>query len=127
MQKTNETVKKETVYIAVVSLVLSGIMQAVFILIKKWDYTVLLGNLLGFAAATVNFLLMGRTVQTAVSMEAADAKKKMKASQSLRMLLLFAVAVGGVLLNCFNTITVIVPLFFPRIAVQIRPLFDKKK
>ena len=126
MQKINETVKKETIYISAVTIALSGVMQAIFVLIGRWDYTVLLGNALSVVAAIGNFLLMGLTVQSALDMEAADAKKKMKASQTVRMLLLFCVAALGTALEIFNTITVIVPLFFPRIAAQIRPLFKKK-
>ena len=51
----------------------------------------------------------------------------MKLSQSGRMLLLFAAAAVGVLLPCFNTWTSIIPLFFPRIAIALRPLFLKKQ
>ena len=42
-------------------------------------------------------------------------------------LILWVVAAVGVLLPCFNTVTALVPLFFPRIAVAFRPLIGKKK
>ena len=32
----------------------------------------------------------------------------------------------GVLLPCFNTVTALVPLFFPRLAVAFRPLVGRK-
>ena len=36
------------------------------------------------------------------------------------------VLVIGVVFSCFNTWTVLIPVIFPRIAVAIRPLFNKK-
>lgn len=122
MAKIDETVKKETGYIALWVLIFSLLMQAVFLLLRRWDYTVLLGNLLSGALGICNFLLMGLAVQSAVNKEEKEAKETMRASQSLRTLLLFVVVAIGVLLDCFNTVAVIIPLFFPRIAIAIRPV-----
>ena len=126
MTKLDPTVKQETGYIATWVIIFSAILQAVFLVIGKWNYTVLLGNLLSGATAIFNFLLMGITVQKAVLKEEKEAKTAIKASQALRTFLLFAVAAVGVLLPCFSTWTVIIPLLFPRIAIAVRPLFDKK-
>ena len=51
-------VKKETGYIAVWVILLSLVMEAVFLLIRKWDLSVLLGNIGGAAVAIGNFFLM---------------------------------------------------------------------
>jgi len=127
LKKIDSNVLRQTRYILVVTVILSVLMQAVFLIIGKWDYTVLLGNILSGAAAVLNFLFMGLTVQKAVDMEEKDAKKAMKASQSLRMAALFAVAALGAGLPCFHIVTVLVPLFFPRIAVAIWQLREKKQ
>ena len=105
---------------------LSGVMQAVFLIIGKWNYTVLLGNLLSSTVSVINFLLMGLTVQKAVGKEEKEAKQVMKASQSLRLILIFLVALIGVLAPYFSTGATLIPLFFPRIAVSFRPLFFEK-
>ena len=126
MKKLDRTVLKETAFIAAFTLIFSAIMQSVFLIIGKWDYTVLLGNLLGIVAAVGNFLLMGITVQNALDKEEKDAKNLMKFSQSMRLLLLFVFALAGYLIPVFNTVAVIVPFLFPRIAVTIRGLFIKK-
>lgn len=126
MKKVDPAVKRETRYIAMWVLVLSVVMQAVFLILRKWDYTVLLGNTLSGVAAVFNFFLMGLAVQGAVLKDEKDAATAMKASQSLRMFMLFTVAAVGVLLPCFHTVAVLAPLFFPRIAVALRPQFDKK-
>ena len=102
-------------------------MQAIFIVLKKWDYTVVLGNLLSLFVAVFNFYLMGIAVQKAVSMDVSDAKKIMKSSQGLRNILMFVVLAIGVTAPIFNTVAVIVPVFFPRIAVSFRPFIKDRK
>ena len=126
-EKVDKTVMKETLYISVWVLILSAVTQAVFLVIGKWSLSVLFGNLLSGVTGILNFFLMGLTVQAAVIKDEKKAALSMKVSQILRMLLIFAVAAVGVLLDCFNTVTVILPLFFPRIAISFRPLFNKKK
>lgn len=126
MIKADSTVIKETKYIAYFSLILSVLMQAVFLVLRRWDYTVLLGNVLSFAAAVLNFYFMGISVQKALAMESADARKAMKASQGLRNVGMFVAIVIGVVTPCFNTVAVILPVFFPRVAVSFRPLIKDK-
>ena len=125
MLKVDKTVLKETKYIAAVTVILSVLLQAVFLIILKWNYTVLLGNVLGAAAATGNFFLMGLTVQRAVRLDEKEAKTLMKSSQTLRNFGLFVIGMIGVLLSVFNTVTVLVPLFFPRFAILLKPFVDK--
>ncbi|MBR6558078.1 MAG: hypothetical protein IKT70_03605 [Clostridia bacterium] len=125
MKKVNETVKKETLYIAAFTVIFSVIAEAVFLILGRWDLTVLLGNLFSAFVAVLNFFLMGITVQHAVEKDEKGAASLMKMSQSLRTVFLFAAAAVGVMLPCFNTVAVIVTLFFPRVAIMIRPLVDK--
>ena len=55
MSASDKVIKKETRFIAVWELILSAAMEAVFLIIGKWDYTVLLGNLLSGSVAVLNF------------------------------------------------------------------------
>ena len=126
MKKIDSTVLLETRYIAAFVFVLSLLMQSVFLIAGFWDIKVFLGNVLGFLAAVGNFLLMGITVQNAVEKDEKDAKNLMKASQSLRLLMMFLVALIGYIVPVFNTIAVILPFLFPRISIAVRPLFMKK-
>ena len=127
MIKADKTVVKETLWISAWICVFSIIMQAVFIFAHLWSYKVLLGNLLGAAVMILNFFFMGVTVQQALGKDEADAKKLMKLSQSLRTLFIFVCVVLGVVLPCFSTIATIVPLFFPRVAIALRPLIKNKQ
>ncbi len=125
MKKIDSAILKETRYIATWVLIFSLLTEAVFLIIGKWDYTVLLGNLLGAAAAILNFFLMGLSVQKAVNKEEKEAKTVMKVSMIYRNLLLLVIAIVGILLPIFSTWTVIIPLLFPRIAIALSPLVRK--
>ncbi len=125
MKKVDATVRRETTYILLWVLVLSVLLQAVFLVLRQWDITVLLGNALSGGAAVLNFFFMGLTVQKALEKDEKDAKTAMKLSQTYRMLFLVVVAaVGAAFLNLWAAV---IPLFFPRIAISFRPLFDKKQ
>ncbi len=126
LKKIDSTVLKETRFVALVTLVLSVLMQSVFLIIGKWNYTVLLGNLLGGVCAVGNFFLMGLTVQSALGLEVKEAKNRMKISQMLRTLLMFVIAVIGYIISIFNLLAVIIPYLFPRIAVTFRAISVKK-
>ena len=126
MKKIDPVVVKETKYILSWVLILSALLQSIFLIIGEWDYTVLLGNLLSGVVAVLNFLLMGITIQNAVVKDESDAKNTIKASNLYRNMLLLIVMIIGVMLPYFNTWTIIIPLFFTRFAIIFRPLFDKK-
>ncbi len=125
MKKIEPTIIKETLYILVCVVILSAIMESVFLIIHRWDYTVLLGNLLTGFAVTLNFFLMGLGVQKSLEKDEKEAKKVIRLSQIYRYLILIVFLVIGVVFSCFNNWAVFIPVVFPRIAVAIRPLIDK--
>ena len=126
-KNVDKVVLKETRFIAIFVLLGSLLMQAVYLVIGQWDYTVLLGNLLGAAVAVGNFFLMGLTVQKCLTMSPDDAKKRMKLSQQGRLLMMLVVCmIGAAVLFC-NTIAVLIPLLFPRVGVTVRGLTLKDK
>lgn len=128
IKKIDKTVLKETAFIGVWMLIFSGIMQAIFLVIGKWDYTVLLGNLLSGIAGVLNFLLLGVTVQKAVnSGDEKYAKTLMKASQAIRLIMIFGVAVLGATIPQFNLWATLIPLLFPRITIVIRQILINRK
>ena len=127
MKKVDAVVLQETYYIATVTAILSLLIQSVFLVISRWDYTVLLGNILGILASVGNFFLMGLTVQSAVTKEPDEAKKLVKMSQSLRFFGLLVVALIAYIIPIFNVITFAIPLLFPRIAISLRPMIIKEK
>lgn len=118
--KELSVVKKETIYIAAWELILGAAMQAVFLVLKKWDYTVILGCLCGAAVAVLNFYLMGLTVEKSLDKEEKEARKFIQLSQTLRNFMVFGWAILGAVLPCFNIVAALLPLLFPSIAVRLR-------
>ena len=125
MGKIDKVVLKETKYIAYTTIILSVLLQSVFLVMGKWDYKCLLGNVLGGATAILNFFLMGVTIQNAVLKEEKEAKNLVKLSQSARLFMMFFIALLGYLIPVFNLLTVIIPYLFPRIGVMIRAFIVK--
>ena len=126
--KIDKTVKQETLYIAAWTAALSVLMQAVFLIIRKWDYTVLLGNLLGGVTAVGNTLLLGLMVQKAVKQDEKAAKKTVQLSQSGRLMAQGLLLVLAAVLPFFNLWAAAIPLLFPRMAIVARRfLADKRK
>ncbi len=124
--KIDKTIRDETRYIALWVLIFSALMQAVFLIIGMWDYTVALGNLLGGFFAVFNFFLMGLSVQKAITKDDDKARKAvMRTSLLYRNMMLLAVAGIGALLAVFNVFATIIPFFFPRVAIALRPIFKK--
>ena len=119
--KIDKAIKQESIYLLIGVVILSAIMEAVFLICGAFDYTVILGNILGGGIAVLNFFLMGITLQKSHT-EIKTAENRMKMSQSFRFLMLIIVAVIGGALPCFNIVAVVIPFFFPRVVMTIRGL-----
>ena len=128
MPKMDPAVKKETGYIAFWVILLSVLMEAVFLIIRKWDLSVLYGNLGGAAAAVGSFFLLAVTVSRAVSSgKPEEAAKRVQASAGLRL-----IGMGGIcalLIGVFHTnvYATVIPLLFPRIGLMFRPLIGRRR
>jgi len=125
MKKIDETIIKETKYIAVCIFLLSLLFQAVFLVIGRWDYTVLLGNLYSALLGVANFFVMGLYVQKALSQDEKQARSTIKLSQTGRQFVLLVLTIVGVVLPYFNIWSVLIPLLFPNFAIRFRPLLKK--
>ena len=125
MPQVSEAARRETLWVTAWTAGLCAVMHLVFALLKRWDLTVLWGSLLGFAAAVGTFFWLAMTVQKAVGKPEKDARRILQASQMERLLvqagvLALAFAVPGI-----NGFAAMIPLFFPQIAVRLRPLWKK--
>ena len=146
--KVQPAVRQETAKIALGTAVLTLIMIGVFMILGRFDWTVLTGALLGWAAAVGNFFLMALTVQKAademkpttqpaadeddqeeddgeekpeapLSEDAKRGKQRIQLSYTLRMLGLGVIAILGVTLPWFQSVAVLLPMLFPRIVIML--------
>lgn len=119
--KLSPAIIKETKHIALGILIGDVVMIAVFALLKRLDYTVFLGALLGSAAAILNFFTMCIRAQRA--MEDPDrARIIIQRSYTTRMLLMVAVMALGVIAPCFHVVAVVLPFLFPSITIKMMQL-----
>ena len=155
--KVQPVVMAETKKMALGVGILTVLMIAVFLVAGQFDWTVLLGALLGSFAAIGNFFLMALTVQKItddmpvlpsreeteetdgeedgekqpqeqpLSDEARQGGKRMQTSYLLRMLLLIGIAALGVWLPMFHPVATVVPLLFPRIVIALRSIFENRQ
>jgi Na+/H+-translocating membrane pyrophosphatase len=116
--KVQETVKKETMHIAVGTLLLTAVMLLVFLVLGRLDQPVVLGAVLGSGFAILNFFVLGLSVQKSVATgNATRGKLMMTLSYSLRMLVMMGVVVLGLALPYFSWVTVVLPQLFPRLTI----------
>lgn len=126
--KIQEAIKKETIHIAMGTLILSAVMVVIFILLGKFDEKVLFGTLLGGTFAVLNFFLLGITIQKATKIEnEGRAKATMQFSYSMRMLATLGIGIIGFMVPVFNWVAAIFPLLFPRITIFIMNLAKSKR
>lgn len=114
--KIQKAVLQETLHIAAGVMIADVIMCVIFALCGRFDYTVILGALLGTVFAVGNFFLLGLTVQKAVE-KGENVKRFMHSSYAGRMLLYVACIVMGVLIPCFHPLAAIIPLFMPQVVI----------
>ena len=145
--KMDPAVRKETGRVAAGTLILTVLMIAVFLILRKFDHTVLLGALLGCATAIGNFFLMALTVQhltdsmpalprqeeeepadaaedreapaRPLSTEARQAGRKMQLSFILRLMLIGLVALLALKAPVFHPWAALIPLLFPNIVIAL--------
>ncbi|MBQ6398651.1 MAG: hypothetical protein IJI21_00865 [Clostridia bacterium] len=128
MSGLDPAVKKETLYAAAWVLLLSLLMQAVFLIAGKWDLSVLLGNLGGALIALGSYFALAVTVSRAVEKgKPEEAARRVRASAGLRLAgsaLLCVLLVAVLKTNVYATV---IPLLFPRIGLFFRPAVDRKR
>lgn len=120
----SDVLKKEAGYIAAGTVVLSALVQIVWVVFFKYDLSVFLGGLWGGTFAVVNFVLMGLTVQkVARESDQMAAKRRMQASYQMRMILIILATVLAIIVPGISWVMAVISLFFPRLTILVMPLF----
>lgn len=127
MKTIDPTIKKETAFIAGMTLILSALMEAVFLIVGRWDLPVLFGNLLGSGVGILNFFLMGIGLQKALDKDEKGAKATVAFSHQLRFFLMALALVLAGVLDCFNLLSTVLALFFPTAGVYMRAFSVNKE
>ena len=130
--KVQPAVRQETRKIALGTGILAILMVAVFLILRRFDWTVLTGALLGWAAAVGNFFLMA-LIATRIMNRALEHGKqdevvsRVKATASFRLLGCLGLCVILIAVFKTNVFSTLIPLLFPRIGIAFRPMIDRKR
>ena len=125
MQADN-AVLKETKHIAIGVLIGDVIMCLVFVILKRFDLSVLLGAILGSVFAVGNIFYLGVSVNKALE-KGEGGQSYFRKTYIVRMLLHAVCVIIAALVPFINTIAGIVPLFFPKLviyAMQLLGMYD---
>ncbi|MBR4495363.1 MAG: ATP synthase subunit I [Clostridiales bacterium] len=127
MKNIDPAIKNMTSYIALATLIMSALMEAVFLIIGRWDLPVLFGNLLGAGVGILNFFLMGLGLQKALDKDEKDAKATVAFSHTMRFFLLALVLILAAVFDWFNLLAAVISLIMPTAAVYMSAMMSKKK
>lgn len=126
---TRKFILRETALLAIAETVCIAAMIGVFALLGYFDYTVVLGGIIGGVLAVGNFFFMAiasnAAADKAVDQNVKEGKNAMKVSYRMRLLvigvLLFLFAKSG---HC-NVLALVCPLFFVFPSVMVIEFFRK--
>lgn len=111
-------------------LTLSGIYLAIETIIccaLGGDYSLPIGAVYGIVLGALNFFLLGRSAQAAITKQTSkSAQTYMNLMYCLRYLGLFALLTVAALVPFINLIAAVIPLFFVRIAIMIREIIKER-
>ena len=125
MQEDND-ILKETKHIAIGVLIGDIIMCLVFVLLKRFDLSVLLGAVLGSVFAVGNIWYLGISVRK--TLEKGDGGQVyFRKTYLVRMLLHAVCVIIAALVPFINTLAGIIPLFFPKLVIYAMQLLGMYK
>ena len=124
--KVKYVIVKETIRITLGCLLLSLIMILIYLLIGKFSSAVILGALVGSLIAILNFLALGISLQKTVTKSEENIKNMVRVSYSSRMIIMFILLAVCLYSGRFNSISLMLPLIFPRITIIIFNILPKK-
>ena len=124
-------VLRQTLLIAIGQAVGVGVMLGIFALLGRFDYTVVLGGLVGALVALLNFFFMAVSLSLAsdraVQQDVKGGKGLVRSSYAIRTVVMFTVLfLCGKSGHC-NVIALVVPLLLVQPTLLIAEFFRKKE
>lgn len=123
-------VLKQTAIVAAGQAVCVAAMVGIFALLGYFDYTVVLGGLMGAVVAVLNFLFMAIGISLAADkaqeQNVKGGKSLVTGSYMLRIVLMFVVLFACAKSGHFHVIALVLPLVFVRPILTIAEFFQKK-
>ena len=128
--ETRNYVLKQTAIVALGQALCVAAMLGIFALLGYFDYTVVLGGLMGAVVAVLNFLFMAIGISLAADkaqeQNVKGGKSLVTGSYMLRIVLMFVVLFACAKSGHFHVITLVLPLVFVRPILTVAEFFQKK-
>ena len=128
--KLNQAIIKELRYVAAALGVCTALICAVFAVLHKFSYTVVLGAVWGSVFAFLNVWLLARRVQRVSDCpeeEKKIAQNQLRTSYFSRMMLTAFAIVVGIIAPCFHYIAVLLPFLVPQFVMMLRRAVTRKR
>lgn len=127
-EKPLESIVKQTKRVGFGVAILYALMLAVYAVLGRFSLAVLLGGMLGGGYGTLNFFLLGMTIQKAAAMKDENmARLKIKSSYSTRMIGMVLLAVLSFAIPFIDGISCLIALLFPRAVILVMQLTGRIK
>ena len=130
MTDSRKLVLKETAIVALGEAICVALMCGVFALMGKFDFSVVLGGLVGCLVATGNFFFLAviatLAADRAENQDVEGGQKLMRSSYPIRLLAMALVLILCAKSGVFDVIALVLPLAFVRIILTIAEFFRKK-
>ena len=130
MTDSRKLVLKETALIAIGEVICVALMCGVYGLLGKFDFSVVLGGLIGLLVATGNFFALAVVATLAAdkaeSGDPVSGQKLMKSSYPIRLLVMAGVLILCAKSGAFDVIALVVPLLLVRPILTVKEFFRKK-
>lgn len=111
---------KHFVKVTKFNAVLTAVENVVFLLLSKWDFTVLIGSLWGLLMTSLYFYLICVSVPRALNNEDPNvARKHIQATYIERMLIVVLGVVIAFKVPFIHSWAAVIPLLFTRISISI--------
>lgn len=111
-------------------LALNGVYFALLLVLffaGGFDYSLFLGGIWGNLVGVGNFWLLGKSAESAVRRrDAKSARTYMNTMYCIRYLGIFLAMTAAAILPFISVITAAVPLFFPRIVITLKTLWETR-
>ena len=128
--KSKNTAFRETLPVAIGQAACTAAMIAVFGLLGKFNFSVLLGGIAGAAVSTANFFIMSFVANLAAdkaeAQDVAGGQKLIQLSYMGRMIGLFVVLILCAKSGYFHPLALVIPLAFTRPILTVSEILKKK-
>lgn len=120
---------KKVILIGVVECVLIALMSLVFLMLDKFDVTVVIGGVVGAILATANFFFMAiaadAAADSAVQQDVKGGKNRMRSSYMMRIILIFILLFVFAKTGWANPFALVIPFLIVRPIISVDEFFRK--